>query len=149
MGMKSPRWSKGSPLRAVSPCSVCRRAFSTASSGVSSVPASVAPDLLAHLAAEEFVDGNAESLSFDVPKRDFDAGDCGELDYAASDVEVVVEGLPVLLDAVRVFADEEFAEFVDHCGDGERSSGGFPPSSDAFVGFDLDEDVVSGLAAGG
>ena len=116
--------------------------------GCEAVPASVAPDLLSHLAAEEFVDGDAEGLAFDVPECDLDAGDCGELDNAASDVEVVVEGLPVLLDAVRVFADEEFAEFVDHCGDGERSGGGFAPTGDAFVGFDLDEDVVSGLASG-
>ena len=86
--------------------------------GGEAVPATVAPDLFAHLAAEEFVDGDAEGLSFDVPEGDLDAGDGGELDHAAADVEVVVKRLPVLLDASRVFADEQFAELVDHGGDG-------------------------------
>lgn len=49
----------------------------------------------------------------------------------------------MLLDLVRVFADQQSVELTDHCCHRLRTDRRFSPSDDDLVGFDLHEHVVA------
>ena len=111
------------------------------------IPPAVTPELVAHRAAEELIDGNAERLPLDVPERNLDAANSRHLHHTATHMEVMIERLPVLLDAVRVLADEHLAELFDHTGDRERAGCCLAPACDALVGLNLHEHIVARLTA--
>ena len=66
------------------------------------VPALVGPDPLPRLPPQELVDGRPQRPPLDIPERDLNAADGGELERAPADVEIVTEVLPVLLHASRI-----------------------------------------------
>ena len=60
----------------------------------------VEAEVVSELAAEEFVDGESESLAFDVPECDVDGGDeCGSEASVAGAVEFGEESGPDVVDA--------------------------------------------------
>ena len=73
--------------------------------------------LVAHPAAEEFVDGHAEVLALDVPQRDVDRRDRAA-DGAAGEVVGAQHDIPVVLDRHRVAADEVLGILGDRGGAG-------------------------------
>ena len=99
----------------------------------------VEPRLVAHTAAEQFIDRNAERLALDVPQRDVQrrhrAGDRG-----AGEVVGAQHDIPVMLYGEGVLANEVFAVFDDRRGRGfELTPGaGLAQPDDAGVGVDAD-----------
>ena len=85
------------------------------------VPPSVAPELVSHSAAKKLIHRHAERLSLDVPQRDLDSADSRHLHHTAAHMEVMIQRLPVLLDTVRVLADEYLPELFDHRRDRQRT----------------------------
>ena len=112
--------------------------------GRGSVPAAVAPDLVAHLAAQQLVDGHPQRLALDVIERHLDTRRGAVLDRTAASEVVVVHRLPELFDAEGVLADDQLAKLLDHRDDSHRAAGRVAPAGDAFVSLNLDEDKVPG-----
>src|SRR3989441_6953123 len=73
----------------------------------------VHPDPVSHSAAQQFIDGDAERLSQDIPARLLDAGEGGHPDRADSPKGVAVEDLPEELDSSGVAAEEHGFEVLD------------------------------------
>ena len=93
-------------------------------------------------AAEQFINGHAERLALDVPKRLVHAADGAGEDRPAAIERVPIHRLPVMRDRARVFADQIRREFLDGRGDGLRAAfdDRFAQSDDAGVGVDLQEE---------
>ena len=72
-------------------------------------------------AAPQLVAGDAVHLAEDVPQRDVDAAHRGAADDVAAVPEVLAEHhLPEMLDARRVFADDQLGEVLDGADDRAR-----------------------------
>ena len=112
--------------------------------GRRSVPAAVAPDLVAHLAAQQLVDGHAQRLALDVVEGHLDTGRGAVLDRTAACEVVVVHRLPELFDAEGVLADDQLAKLLDHRNDSHRATGRVAPADNALVSLNLDKDKVPG-----
>ena len=112
--------------------------------GSVSVPPSIRPDAVSHHPAQQFVHRDSEGLALDIPQRHLDAAYGGQLDRTASHEEVVIERLPVLLDAAGVLADDKLAELLHHRGDGQGPTGRVAPPDYPLVGLHLHIDVVPG-----
>ena len=117
------------------------------------VPAiGIGPDLVAHRAAEQAVDGLAERLADDVPARDLDEGDAGHDDLAgAAEVlqsHTMDEGLDLEGICAENIAGHGFGEIAD---DGLRAIEGADvgDAGEALVGFDFDEGDVAPVGAHG
>ena len=111
---------------------------------VAARPVGVEADPVAHPAAEQLVDRDAERLAEDVPQRLLDAGDGAADDHAAAPERVAVDRLPVVLDPRRVLADQVLLDVVDRADDrlGFSFQTGLADAGDPGVGRDLDEDQV-------
>ena len=97
--------------------------------------------LVAHPPAQQVVDRHAEGLALDVPQGLVDAGDGAHQDRAAAIKAAAVHGLPQVVDAARVLADQEWRHLVDGRFDRARApfDHRFAPADDAFVGLDLEQ----------
>ena len=95
--------------------------------------------LVAHLAAEQFVDRDVEGFALDVPQRDVDRGN-GAGDRAAGEVVGAQHHVPMVLDREGIAADQILAVFHDGRGGGfELPPGaGLADAGDARVGADAD-----------
>jgi hypothetical protein len=107
--------------------------------------------LVAHQAAQQFVDRRAQDLALDVPQRLVDAGDRAHQDRAAAVEAGAVHGLPQVVDAGRVLPDQVGLEFLDRGFDGARAAfdDGLAPADDAFVGVDFQEHPARRNTVGG
>ena len=96
-------------------------------------------------AAEKLVDRHAEPFAEDVPERDVDRRERGGGDLAALEVGAAIHRLPEVLDAARVFADEEAAEMLQHPLHGQLAAGDTPfaDAGDPLVGLDRDDELVA------
>ncbi len=85
--------------------------------------------------------GGAVGLPRDVPQCLVEAGDGAGEDRAAPVEAALGHDLPVVLDAQRVLADEEFGEDVDGGADdlGASLDDRFAPADHALVGLDAAE----------
>ncbi len=101
----------------------------------------VDPDAVAHGAAQQGVHGGAVGLPCDVPQRLVEAGDGAGEDRAAPVEAALGHDLPVVLDAQRVLADQEFGQDVDGGPDdfGAPFDNRFAPADHALVGLDAAE----------
>ena len=99
--------------------------------------------LVADLAAQQVVDGNAKVLAFDVPQRDVNGGD-GAHDGRTTEMRGAVHHVPMVLDQPRVFAHQVLAKLADSGFGGFQMAPGarLTESGDAFVGGNLDEEVA-------
>jgi hypothetical protein len=59
----------------------------------------------------------------DVPERDVDRRDGGGGDLATLEIRATVHVLPEVLDAVRILAEQESAEMLEHALHGELPTG--------------------------
>jgi hypothetical protein len=75
---------------------------------------------VAHLPAQEIVDGAVEHLAANVPQGLFDAGDGGHADDAEPPEGLAVQLLVEKLDARWVFADQHGREVFDCADDSTR-----------------------------
>ena len=93
----------------------------------------------------------AERLALDVPERLIDAGDRTHENRAAAIERAAVHGLPVIVDARGIFADELLADLGDRGFDAARAAfdHGLAPADEAFVRLDLEEHPARGDAIGG
>jgi hypothetical protein len=111
--------------------------------GVAAADVVVAGHGVAHLAAEEFVDGHIGALAFDIPEGDVHGGEDVVVDGAVAPVGFQVGALPEVFDLVRVFADEPGLEVLFKGGDDGVGSEGVVGGADAveagFGGDDLQE----------
>ena len=115
---------------------------------VSAAQVRVHADAVAHGAAEQFVDRDAERLAQDVPAGLLDAGDRAHADHAQSPEGLPVELLIEVLDAGRVLADQHGLEILDGADDGARFpfERRFAPAGEAvLIGFHFDEHPVAHL----
>ena len=112
----------------------------------------VAAQLVTALAAQQLVDGHAQSLALDVPQCDVQSGHTGEDDHAAA---LTPEGalqdcLPNQLGVHGVHADDMVGHVDDHairCGiTGAVSDTRFAVAVDAFIGIDAATDRITGAA---
>ena len=96
----------------------------------------VEPHPVAHPAAEQLVDRDAERLAEDVPQRLLDAGDGAADDDPAAPERVAVDGLPVVLDPRRILPDQVLRDVVDGADDrlGLALQAGLADAGDAGVG---------------
>src|SRR5687768_11325589 len=96
-------------------------------------------------AAQELVDRHAEPFPEDVPQRDIDRRERGGSDLATLEVRAAIHRLPEVLDAARVFADEEAAEMLQHPLHGELTTGDAPlaDAGDPLVRLDRDDELVT------
>ena len=69
----------------------------------------------------------------------------GGEDIAALEIRRAVAGLPEVLDAAGVFADQPAGEMLDHAGHAELAAGhaALTDAGDPFVGIDLDDELVA------
>ena len=72
----------------------------------------VAGDGVADLAAEEFVDGHACALAFDVPEGHVHAAKYVVVDGTVAPVGTEVAALPEILDLLGIFADQPGSEVL-------------------------------------
>ena len=93
-------------------------------------------------AAEEFVNGNAEQFAFDVPEGLFDAAERAGEDGAAAIERVAIDGLPMVDNVARIFADQVGFDFGHGGGArfGAAFGDGFAQADDAFVGVNLEKE---------
>ena len=108
------------------------------------IPASVGPDLVAHLAAQQFVDRHTQRFALDVVERHLDSGLGAVLDRTAAREVAVVDGLPQLFNPEGILTSDHAAVFLDQRRHGRRPASRVAPAGDPLVGLDLDEDVVPG-----
>ncbi len=93
-------------------------------------------------AAQQFIDGHAERLAFDVPKRLIDAAESAGENGAAAIKSVPVNGLPMFSNRARVFADKIWLDLL-HCfraGEGAAFGDGFAQAGNPGVGVDLEKE---------
>ena len=114
----------------------------------------VAGDGVAYLAAEEFVDGHAGALAFDVPKGHVHAAENVVVDGAIAPVGAEMAALPEVFDLLGVLADEVRGEMLFESGDDgvglEVVAGRADAVEAGFAGDDLDEDpAIAAARAGG
>jgi len=88
---------------------------------------------VAHLAAEQLIDRNAERFALDVPERHFDARQGAHQHRAAAPVGVAVAVVAEEFDVVRIFADQPVLQLVDRRGHGQFAilQRRFPPTVDS------------------
>ena len=104
-------------------------------------PVGVDAQPVAHVAAQQRVDGHAIVLARDVPERLVDARERRHQHVAAAEKGGAVDVLPVVLDAQRVLADQVLGELL-HGSPGALGLAlqrGLAPADDAVVGGDLDQ----------
>jgi hypothetical protein len=91
--------------------------------------------------AKQLVNGHAERLAFDVPKRLVHAADGAGEDGPAAIERMPIHRLPMMRDRTRVFAHEVGREFFNGRGDGLRAAFNdrFAQPGDAGVGVNLQE----------
>src|SRR5436309_3428203 len=89
---------------------------------------------------------DAVDLPHDVPQRNVDPADRGAADDAVAVPEMLpIHHLPEMLDARRVFADEQLAEVLDRADDAARVplQRRLAPAPEAWlIDDDFDEDPV-------
>ena len=100
---------------------------------------------VAHLAAEELIDGDAERLAGQVPERNFDGGEGRDILPALGPGENAVEtdAFPQRLDVQRVASDEGVAEGAHQGHAAHNGVGGFTVPEDALVGVDADVELIA------
>src|SRR5690606_14782324 len=101
----------------------------------------VAAGVVAGFTAEQLVGWHAERLAPQIPQRDVDGGDRRRVDMAAPEELPAPEGLPDVLDARGVHADELGFPGADEGLDGGFLAGDarLAETGEALVGIDLDE----------
>ena len=104
-----------------------------------------AGDLLALFAAEQLIDRDVERLAHDVVERNVDGALGGQQHAPAFEILAAIEFLPDPADLHGVFADEELAEVLERADHGQLApaQAGLAQPGDAFVGFDLDHQLVA------
>ena len=109
---------------------------------------------VAHLAAQQFVDGFAQRLATDIPERDVNAADHRTHRPSGAHIGKLAEQLvPQGLDARRVLPNDQLRSVSYHSRNGlvghaPRIGRDLAPAGEALVGLYLDKDVlpVPGLA---
>ena len=101
----------------------------------------VGAHLVAHETAEQLVHRHAQHLALDVPQRLVDTGDGAHQDRAAAVETGAIHGLPEVIDAARVLADQVVGQLMHRRFHRARTAfdDGLAPAGDALVGFDLQE----------
>lgn len=106
---------------------------------------------VAHQPAQQLVYRHAQRLALDVPQRLVDTGDRAHQDGAATVETGAVHGLPQVVDARRILADDIAGQFV--YGGLHRTGAAFDnrlsPTGNALVGFDLEEQPARRSVVGG
>ena len=103
----------------------------------------VDPTTVAHVPAEELVDGHLEVLAGDVPERDVDGAERTHHRRAA-EVAPAVHVLPVVLDPQRVLAHQVAAHLLDGGGGGfqETPGAGLAQAHQPVVRMHLHQQVL-------
>ena len=98
---------------------------------------------VAHVSAEELVDGYFEVLAGNVPEGDVDGAERAH-DRGAAEMAPAVHVLPVVLDPHRVLAHQVAAHFFDGGGGGfqEAPGAGLAQAHQAVVGMHLHQQVL-------
>src|ERR1700709_1990035 len=93
---------------------------------------------VAHGAAEQLVNRNAERLAFDVPQGLIDAAQSAGEDGAATIERMAIDGLPVFSNRARILAHQVRFNLFDGFGAGEGAAfgDGFAQADDAGVRMD-------------
>ena len=98
-------------------------------------------DAVAALAAEQLMHRHTQRLALDVPQRLVDAGERAHVHAAAAIEPAAIQHRPVILDLVRVLADQIVGQFLHLGGDscGAAFDHRLAPARDALIGIDLQE----------
>ena len=118
----------------------CAGAFAHVGGAIAPGPG-VHAHAVAYRAAQQLVHRHAQVTALEVPQRLVDAGDGAHQDRAAAVEAGAIEGVPQVLDAVRVLADQVVGKLMDgglH-GGGAALDDRFAPAVAALVGLDLEE----------
>ena len=113
---------------------------------------SISAELRVGLAAQQLVDGNAQSLALDIPAGGVDGCHSGGDDNAAAHApeRVAMQVLPDLLGVKRVHADDQFGKILalaECCLKAVAvSQTCFAPAINTFVGVDLDGNEFAKIA---
>jgi len=99
---------------------------------------------VADAAAQQIIDGPAEGLAFDIPKRDVDGGDSGGLDALRREKTGAEKQLPNMLGAEGVFANEQRFEMFDGALHRQLAPGDAGLAQAADAGVRLDDDKAVG-----
>ena len=104
-----------------------------------------AGDFLALFPAEQLIDRHVERLAHDVVERDVDGALRSQQHAPALEILAAVELLPDPADLHGIFADEKLAEVFERADHGQfaPTQAGLAQPGDAFVGFDLDDQLVA------
>ncbi len=105
---------------------------------VAAWPIGVGADAIAHRAAQQAVDRDAQRLPLDIPEGDLDSGQRAEERWPAMPEGVPVGLLPEMLDAGRIGSQQQRLEILDHPqhGVGLPSERGLAEPGQPIVGVD-------------